>query len=328
MFNNTSVQETRVPLQQSHFGKTFPLALECTDGDWPLEGVLSWVGKERGYLDSLAAEYGVVLFRGFPVGSDKDFGTFVRALDYPAFRYSESLSNAVRKNRTDLVFTANEAPCDVAIPLHHEMAQTPVYPSKLFFYCEKAAERGGETPVCRSDVLFERLEAQLPDFAKDCEEKGLKYTHTMPGENDSESGLGRSWKDTFSVIDQKGAESRMAKLGYTWKWLEDGSLRATTPVLQAVKALPNGKKSFFNQLIAAFHGWKDARNAPEKGITFGDGSPLSRDTAMEVAGLAEELTFDVNWEAGDVALVDNYVAMHGRRTFQGPRHVLASLVAG
>ena len=48
---------------------------------------------------------------------------------------------------------------------------------------------------------------------------------------------------------------------------------------------------------------------------------------MKAADIAEDLTFDVPWQDGDVALVDNYVAMHGRRTFSGTRKVLASLVA-
>ena len=48
---------------------------------------------------------------------------------------------------------------------------------------------------------------------------------------------------------------------------------------------------------------------------------------MKAADIAEALTFDVPWQDGDIALVDNYVAMHGRRTFSGTRKVLASLVA-
>ena len=43
--------------------------------------------------------------------------------------------------------------------------------------------------------------------------------------------------------------------------------------------------------------------------------------------LADEVTFDITWQDGDLALVDNYTAMHGRRTFIGIRKVLASLVA-
>ncbi|MEL7517687.1 MAG: TauD/TfdA family dioxygenase, partial [Pseudomonadota bacterium] len=33
------------------------------------------------------------------------------------------------------------------------------------------------------------------------------------------------------------------------------------------------------------------------------------------------------WQPGDVALVDNFTVMHGRRPFEGKRRVLASLVA-
>ena len=49
--------------------------------------------------------------------------------------------------------------------------------------------------------------------------------------------------------------------------------------------------------------------------------------SLGVSALAEDCTFDLPWQAGDLALVDNYTAMHGRRTFKGTRKVLASLVA-
>jgi len=321
------VEAVSVPGQQMHDGQPFPLVLSCQSGDVSLETAHEWVRDSKSELDQKARQHGTVLFRDFPVHTDQDFDAFIRAFDYENFRYEESLSNAVRVNRTERVFTANEAPPDITICLHHEMAQTPVYPSRLFFFCEQAADRGGATPLCRSDVLFERIAEEFPDFARDCETKGLKYSNVMPPENDFASGMGRSWQSTFRAETQEAAQQRMSELGYAWEWLTDGCLRATTPVLPAVKEIEPGRKVFFNQLIAAFHGWKDSRNDPTKAITFGDGTPLNPETVDRVAGIAEELTFDVPWQNGDVALVDNLVVMHGRRTFEGTRKVLASLVA-
>lgn len=315
-----------VPGQQTHYGKPFPLALECR-GAGGLDGSLPWVREHRGELLEQAAEHGAILFRGFGPVTAEDFDRFIAAFDLENFPYSDSLSNAVRVNKTPRVFTANEAPPNVTIHLHHEMAQTPVYPSRLFFFCEQAAATGGATPICRSDVLWERLARKCPQFARDCETKGLRYSNVMPAQNDAESGMGRSWQSTLRAQTPAEAEARLKQLGYSWQWLPDGSLRATTPVLPAIRRLRNGRTSFFNQLIAAAMGWKDARNDPAKAITFGDGAPLDRDAVLTATQLGEELSFDVPWQSGDVALVDNFVAMHGRRTFGGTRRVLASLVA-
>ena len=320
------VAPASVPGQQTHGGEPFPLVLECGD-PVGLGAATAWVSARRRDLVAQAARHGAILFRGFPLRTAEDFDRFVAAFDLPNFAYDESLSNAVRVNRTPRVFTANEAPPSVTIFLHHEMAQTPVHPSRLFFFCEQAAESGGATPICRSDVLWERLAARCPAFARDCEAKGLRYSNVMPAESDATSGMGRSWQHTLRATTREQAEARLRGLGYTWEWLADGSLRATTPVLPAVRTLADGRKVFFNQLIAAAKGWKDARNDPSKSITLGDGTPLDREAVQAATELGDELSFDIPWQTGDVALVDNYVAMHGRRTFAGTRKVLASLVA-
>lgn len=320
-------QPIQVSGQQNYDGHGFPLVLQCQTPNATLDATASWVAENRGRLEAQAALHGAILFRGFPLTTAEDFDGFVSACDWPNFAYDESLSNAVRVNRTPRVFTANEAPPTVTIFLHHEMAQTPVYPSKLFFFCEQPAEQGGATPLCRSDILWQRLSEHCPTFARDCSQKGLRYTNVMPSANDSSSGMGRSWQSTLRAETRDAAERRLKALRYDWQWLDDGCLRATTPVLEAVRVLPDGRSTFFNQLIAAYCGWKDSRNDPSKSITHGDGSPLDAEAALEAARLAEEITFDLAWQRGDVALVDNYVTMHGRRTFSGTRKVLASLVA-
>ena len=314
-----------IPGQHEYGGKPFPLAIKAPEGSLP-EGC-EWARGVADELSKAAFEHGAVLVRGLPMASPKDFDSIVSAFSFPNFSYADSLSNAYRINFTPRVFSANEAPSDITIFLHHEMAQTPIYPSKLFFFCQAAADEGGATPICRSDILWERLREQRPDFAKACLAEGLKYSNVMPAEADESSGMGRSWQGTFNVDNREAAEARLAKLGYSWEWQANGDLRATTPVLPAVRDLGDGRASFFNQLIAAFNGWKDTRNDPAKAITLGDGTPLDPANVAAASALADELTFDIPWQAGDLALVDNYIAMHGRRTFKGTRRVLASLVA-
>lgn len=320
-------QAISVAGQQKHGDFTFPLALANTRRDLDLAGLEEVLVEQKHVILKQLQEHGAVLFRGFPVSSAQDFDRFLSAFDLPNFTYSESLSNAVRTNRTEKVFTANEAPASVSIFLHHEMAQTPIYPAKLFFYCEQAPDSGGATPLCRSDVLLEKLASIDPEFVQKCESLGVRYSNTMPGEDDAGSGQGRSWRSTLSAASVAEAESKLADLGYEWTWLETGDLRVTSPVLPAVKSLSDGRKVFFNQLIAAFRGWKDSRNKANRAISFGDGSEVSIESMASAIELGDELSFDIPWQTGDVALVDNYLVMHGRRPFEGQRRVLASLIA-
>ncbi len=118
---------------------------------------------------------------------------------------------------------------------------------------------------------------------------------------------------------------RLRELGYSWEWLDDGCLRATTPPLPAVVTMNDGRRVFFNQLIAAFRGWKDERNDPSKAICHGDGTPLDAEAVGVAVELAEQLAYDLAWQVGDVVLVDNMIAMHARRPFVGTRKVVASL---
>lgn len=312
------------PEQQSHGDSVFPALYRSGAGERRAADVLPWVEAQKDSLLQEAYQHGAILFRGFGIKDLESFDAFVSAFRLPCFTYEDSLSNAVRVNHTDRIFSANEAPPQVDIHLHHEMAQTPLYPRRLFFFCKRAAVSGGATSLCRSDVLWERLEEEAPRFAQTCREKGFQYSHTMPGQEDAESGMGRSWRSTFKAETREAAEARMQQLGYRGEWLANDCLRVTSPRLSAIRELEDGRTSFFNQLIAAYSGWRDHRNDPGKSLTFGDGSTLDTEGADIAVRLGEELAFDLPWQTGDVALIDNFVTMHGRRTFEGQRSVLAS----
>lgn len=305
----------------------FPVALSPALAVEGLEGTLEWAAGHSDAILDLLADRGAIVFRDFPIANAQEFDRFIGAFGLESFTYAESLSNAVRMNVTERVFTANEAPPSVEIFLHHEMAQTPLFPSRLFFYCEVAPSQGGATPLCRSDRLLEELQVTEPDFVERCETLGVRYVNVMPGSDDAGSGQGRSWRSTLGVDTTHEAERRLESLGYDFEWLHEEALRVTTAALPAVRELKDGRRVFFNQLIAAFRGWKDTRNDPGKSLRFGDDSPMDKAALATASSLADELSFDLQWKPGDVALLDNFMVMHGRRPFAGSRRVLASLVA-
>lgn len=318
------------PEGQLNFAESvFPSVILNQDGLDTIEATNMWIKQHKTEIEVELRTSGAILFRGFPVNSAETFDAFSATFGYPSFTYKESLSNAVRINFTERVFTANEAPKEVEIYLHHEMAQTPISPEKLFFFCNSAADQGGATPICRSDQLFKALELELPELAKEFENKGLRYTTHMPSKDNSDSGQGRSWASTLDVETKAQAEEKLAELAYDWQWQEDGSLRAITPVLPAVLVLENGKKVFYNQLIAAYMGWAGVREEPSRALSFGDGSAIPKEALERIAELSVNFTYDLQWQDGDVALIDNKITMHGRRPYSGERkrQILVALAA-
>lgn len=223
------------------------------------------------------------------------------------------------------VFTSNESPPDQKIPFHHEMAQVPEFPSKLFFFCEVEPGTGGETPIVLSHIVYERMKAKYPEFVQRLEERGLMYTRVLGEDDDPSSPIGRGWKSTFLTQDKTTAEKRAAQLGMKLEWMEDGVKTIMGPIPAVKYDESRQRKIWFNSMVAAYTGWEDARNDPVKAVTFGDGQPLPADIIYDCLKILEEECVAVPWQKGDVLLLDNWAVLHSRRPFDPPRRVLASL---
>tara|TARA_R110002003_G_scaffold2702_3_gene24561 strand:+ start:2790 stop:3221 length:432 start_codon:yes stop_codon:yes gene_type:complete len=62
--------------------------------------------------------------------------------------------------------------------------------------------------------------------------------------------------------------------------------------------------------------------------TYGDGEPIETADLELALNMAEEMQVDVQWQRGDLVLLDNYAVMHSRRAWTGTRTVLAALWDG
>ena len=289
----------------------------------------SWVSENKERFISKLEETGAILFSDLPVKDAKEFDHFVSMFNLKVFTYKQSLSNAVRINKTDKVFTANEAPKEVEIYLHHELAQTPFYPKYIFFLCTSASQFGGETPICRSDYFYSTMLEQDPGLMKKFEDFGVIYNSIMPNGDELDSGQGRSWQKTLGADTKAAAEKKIRDLGYSCEWIEKDCLAVKTRVFQAIKTLTDGNKSFFNQVLAASLGWKNKSSLGLPPVAFGNGDWIREESIRRMSDAARSLTLVRKWSAGDILMVDNHRVMHGRRPFSGskPREVLVSLTA-
>lgn len=325
------------PEQRVFNGVRTPMVLMWISEDKSLSAATNWITERFDWLQAHLLKHGGILFRGFPVKAATDFDAFVSSFSaWEDLSYADSLSYAVRLPVVGRVCTTNEGKTGGMV-FHHEQAQTPKWPSKLFFFCERPATTGGGTGICPSDAVYLELEKHFPDFIKDCEE-GVRYTALLRAEADPSIGVGRGWKSFFGKETKEEVEERMKELGYSWEWVvgEDGTevLKSTSPVLPAVRTAPGtDRKVFFNQIVAMIANaqeFAERSGASEINIGrflhFANGHPVDVDILRAAKRICDDLAVELNWQAGDVALLDNYLVMHARRAFDGPRRVLASLV--
>ena len=320
------VKQITVPEQIEYDGKPFPYVLTPAPeaSDWNIGEWIEWLKENRKAIDELLLKYGAVMFTGFPVDSPQDFHDWMEGVGLPSFPYVGGA--APRKVITERVFTANEAPPDQLIPFHHEMAQVPDYPKVLFFNCEIEPEDGGETPLAPSNAIYEQMQKMQPSFVKKLDQMGVRYVRVMPNGDDPMSPIGRGWQSTYQTGDRQEAEKQATNQGTDIQWREDGSLHTVTKVLPAVQRdVRTGKQTWFNSIIAAYHGWQDCRNDRKKAVVFADGTPMPSESMEVLDKVFQDNTAACRWRHGDVMMIDNRQVLHSRRSYKPPRRILAGL---
>ncbi|KAL8206211.1 hypothetical protein R6Q57_009762 [Mikania cordata] len=91
---------------------------------------------------------------------------------------------------------------------NRSVKQVPDFPSKLIFFCEEEPEKGGETGIVLSNIIYEKMKNKHPEFVAKLEEHGVIYT-TVAGDTNHPSDIaGRGWKSIYMTHDKHVAEKR------------------------------------------------------------------------------------------------------------------------
>jgi alpha-ketoglutarate-dependent taurine dioxygenase len=269
---------------------------------------------------------GAVLFRGFGV-TLATFPEVGRALGGELADYTERSSP--RTQLGDHVYTATDHAADQPIPLHNENSYQASFPTLLMFCCLAPAERGGATPLADTRRVLDRISRRvLAPFA----EHGVLYVRNLGG------GLGLPWQEVFQTASREAVNEYCRSRGITAQWRADGGLRMRQ-VRPAIAVHPvTGERVWFNHgLFSNAHSLPAQLRIPlleqvaEEDLPshtyFGDGRPIPAQALAELAAAYRAEETALPWQAGDVLLIDNLLAAHGRQPYSGQRQIAVCMAA-
>lgn len=282
----------------------------------------AWIGDHMDDVKTGLNEAGLVLFRGFDT---EDAATLKKTLAlFGADPMTDARWSTPRSSVGEGAFTSTEFPAEQWIVLHSEMSYARTWPRLLMFQCKDAADTGGATTIADMNAVTEAL----GDLVEEFHEREVIYRRNF------RQGIDIPWQHAFETEDKDEVGEIAKRNGLEIEWKADGTLRVDQQAQGAIDG-PNGAL-WFNQahlfhplqlpeatrnaLIGAF----GADGLPRNAI-FGDGEPIPDATIQRILDVLTEKTENIDWQDGDLAIIDNMRWMHGRAPFTGSRKVLAAM---
>ncbi len=296
-----------------------------------IEAVLGAIEDEQDTYSDKLRTHGALLFRGLPLSGLDDFARFVTAFAGTEERFGYAGGASPRKGLGEKgVYSSTEYPRHLALPLHNELSYADVYPSRLFFFCLVAPASGGETTLGDSRRILSRIDSQVVERFRS---RGLRYIRNLS----PEKGSGYSWQEALETDNPAEAEACCRRIGADFEWRPGGTLRMSQLRPATAVHPETGEEVWFNQAdgfhpsvldpaahaeMLAYHGSEDQFRL---NVTYGDGTPIERDTLAHIRSVLREETLSHRWQAGDIVVLDNLLAAHGRTPFAGPRKIALAM---
>ncbi|PYC16932.1 TauD/TfdA family dioxygenase [Pseudomonas mosselii] len=273
--------------------------------------------RHAGWVDEKLAERGALLFRGFEVGGARELELLGQWLGCTPTNSREETSPRTRISGN--VFTATEYPGAYPIAFHNESSYQRAMPAKLLFHCVQPSESGGATWLADCRAVWRMLpEAIRSPFARDGYELVRSY-HPY---------FGMSWQQAFGVSDRAAVEAIAACDDIRLEWKDNGVL-TTTQRRPCVLAHPRTGMLCWTNHLFFFHHSNLPPHAREalaaegrehrliNDTRYANGEPVSLDIVTAIGQAYDAHSVSIEWQPGDVLLIDNLSMAHGRAPYAG-----------
>ncbi|MBY0529586.1 MAG: TauD/TfdA family dioxygenase [Rhabdochlamydiaceae bacterium] len=317
-----------------------PLVIEPKDAALSFSELLLFLQQKRDFFKESLLKYGGILLRNFPIGNENDFSSAIQALGLGEFvQYIGG--DSPRKKITAGVYTSTEAPPSFKIALHNELSYVKNYPRHIYFYCDVAPKQGGETMIADARKIYQAID---PEVKKRFNEKELLYISCYPYKSKLMSLVNKShksWVNVFETEDKAEVEKKCIENEILYRWNKNDWIQISQ-VRPAVIAHPQTREPvWFNQahhfdFNPKFLGWKNymgtkilycRKHMLLHSIRFADDSKIARRDLYHILDVLEDHSIYFPWQKGDMLILDNVLAMHGRAAFSGKRRVLTAMTS-
>ena len=298
------------------------LHADLRSGKPPLLQVES--APDRQAIRAFVAEHGSLLVRGLGLRDAAEAGAVFRQL---GDLREEKEAFASRTPYGQGVYSASKWPANQQMCMHHELSYALDPPGLMLFACLVPPTTGGATPVADAAAV---LAALPPELIGRFERLGWLLVRNY---NDD---IGASFADAFGTEDRDAIESYCRAYEIQFEWKGGGALRTWQRRPAIVTHPRTGRRCWFNQ-VAFLSEWTMAPELREYLVDeygadglpfntrFGNGDPIEADVVRVINEVYEAHTVRERWQAGDLLVVDNIRAAHGREPFEGPREVVVGL---
>ena len=192
------------------------------------------------------------------------------------------------------------------IGLHIENGNTPRCPDIVCFFAERAAFEGSQTTICDGVAVWNGFD----------DARKARWSQKMTVERILPEALWKRYlanehpalSDPSQVTMEHVLQFQQAVPGQTFELHDDGSLtyRLTVDPVRG-SAFGGDALGFANAVLGPSHNYQPPR------YRLADGSEVGTDEIEEIREIAESCTHEINWQDGDIAILDNTRVMHGRR---------------
>ncbi|MFK7939326.1 MAG: TauD/TfdA family dioxygenase [Roseovarius sp.] len=248
-------------------------------------------------------QHGAVLIDGLALEREA-FPTFTERFVDTFIEYVGGADNdrgsALKGSNTVLQVTGGNT-AKSAIPAHGEMFYTEPRPHTLFFACMRPADENGQTTIIDGIAVWNDLPADVQALF---ETQKLVYRRIYDT---------ATWQQVYKTDSLDHVRSLCAETGVQLTEHEDGSIE-TVHSCHAYYDHAQGR-AFVNSILT-WAGREYLMGKDDSKVRFEDGSELSKDMLWAINDVCEKHTVNIPWKPGNVAMIDNFRVMHGRRAYE------------